>query len=88
MNKTSIKTDAPSSVVWDIMKCWEKLHPASKKRLKEGTPAYNILKTPPIKEYSLAHHSDANPNSRKLGYVRFQENPTPYWGPGCRATAM
>ncbi|KAJ8913229.1 hypothetical protein NQ315_016172 [Exocentrus adspersus] len=88
MNRTSIKTDAPTKVVWDIMRCWEKKHPISKKRCIENTPAFNILAQPPEKDYSFEMHPDANPESRKLGFVRFQENPLPHWGPGFKATAM
>lgn len=87
MNRTSIKTDAPTKVLWDIMRCWAKTHPVNKKRLIENTPAYNILKIEPEKEHSFEMHVDANPRSRELGFVRFQENPLPYWGPGTRATA-
>ncbi|XP_074027535.1 tRNA (guanine(26)-N(2))-dimethyltransferase isoform X2 [Leptinotarsa decemlineata] len=87
MNKTSIKTDAPTKVIWDIMRCWEKLHPVSKKRLVEGVPAC-ILSKQPEKEYSFKAHPAANPASRKMGFVRFQENPLPHWGPGVRSTAM
>lgn len=88
VNKTSIKTDAPAKVMWDIMRSWAKLHPVSQKRLIEGTPAYNILKVEPQKVHSFQMHPNANPESRKLGYVRFQENPAAFWGPGTRATAM
>lgn len=88
MHKASIKTNAPPKVIWDVMRCWAKKHPVSKKRLIENTPAYNILKTEPEKEYLFDLHPDANPQSRKLGFVRFQENPLPHWGPGTRATAM
>lgn len=88
MKRTSIKTNAPASEIWDIMRCWVKTHPVSKKRLIENTPAFNILATEPKKEHSFQLHPDANPASRKLGLVRFQENPMPFWGPGTRATAM
>lgn len=74
--------------MWDIMRCWEKLHPASKKRLKEGTPAYKILSIPPEKEYDFSIHPQANPQSKKGGFVRFQENPLPHWGPGFKSRAM
>lgn len=88
MNRTSIKTDAPTKVIWDIMRCWEKTHPASKKRLVEGSPAFNILSKEPEQEYSFKLHPAANPASKKMGLVRFQENPLPHWGPGFKNTAM
>ncbi|XP_056643380.1 tRNA (guanine(26)-N(2))-dimethyltransferase [Diorhabda sublineata] len=88
MNPTSIKTDAPTKVIWDIMRCWEKTRPASKKRLIEGSPAFCILSKEPEKEYSFKLHPAANPESKKLRLVRFQENPLPHWGPGFKNTAM
>ncbi|CAG9812588.1 unnamed protein product [Phaedon cochleariae] len=88
MNKTSVKTNAPPRIVWDIMRCWAKAHPVSKKRLVDGSPASHILAIEPEKDYSFEIRPDANPASRKMGYVRFQENPAPHWGPGSRATAM
>ncbi|CAH0564277.1 unnamed protein product [Brassicogethes aeneus] len=88
MHKTSLKTDAPATVIWDIMRCWQKLNPVSEKRLHENSPAKNILDKQPEKEYDFTHHPDANPASRKMGFLRFQENPLPFWGPGTRSTAM
>jgi tRNA (guanine26-N2/guanine27-N2)-dimethyltransferase len=37
----AIKTDAPLSVLWDILRCWNKLYPV--KRIPEGSPAAVIL---------------------------------------------
>lgn len=48
---TVFKTDAPSSVVWDIMRCWVKLHPV--KAHKDGSVPANILSKAP--QY-LRHH--------------------------------
>ncbi|XP_060521573.1 tRNA (guanine(26)-N(2))-dimethyltransferase isoform X2 [Cylas formicarius] len=88
MNKTSFKTNAPSRVVWDIMRCWEKIHPASKKRIAHNQIAVTILGQRPEKEYSFQDHPEANPESKKRGFLRFQMNPLPFWGPGSRATAL
>ncbi|XP_017785548.1 PREDICTED: probable tRNA (guanine(26)-N(2))-dimethyltransferase [Nicrophorus vespilloides] len=88
MHKTSIKTDAPSNVVWDIMRCWCKDHPVSEKRQFEGSPAKNILSVEPNIKADFTILPDANPASRKNGYLRFQMNPQTHWGPGTRATAM
>ncbi|XP_044272763.1 probable tRNA (guanine(26)-N(2))-dimethyltransferase [Tribolium madens] len=88
MNKTSIKTNAPNGLVWDIMRAWEGQHPVNKKRLVENSPATNILKKERQFEVSFEYHEGANPQSKKMGFVRFQQNPMPNWGPGTRATAM
>ncbi|KAJ8981890.1 hypothetical protein NQ317_007282 [Molorchus minor] len=38
MNRTSIKTDAPSNVIWDIMRCWEKKTSCFKKKTYRRHP--------------------------------------------------
>lgn len=88
MHKSSIKTNAPARVIWDIMRCWEKNNPVNAKHLTEGSVAKNILSIEAERVYSFDLHADANPESRRKGLVRFQENPQPFWGPGTRATAM
>ncbi|KAF5288456.1 hypothetical protein FQR65_LT02108 [Abscondita terminalis] len=87
-HKTSIKTNAPPKVLWDILRCWAAEHPLSEKRRLEKSAGNNILSIKPEKEYSFSLNPAANPPSRREGYVRFQENPLPHWGPGTRATAM
>lgn len=87
--KISIKTDAPTSVLWDILRCWAKEHPVNKKRFIESTPLKAILSVEPKKIYTFEKiHPDANPMSRKYALVRFPENPAAHWGPGTRATLM
>ncbi|KAL8211723.1 UNVERIFIED_CONTAM: tRNA methyltransferase 1 [Gekko kuhli] len=85
--KNAIKTDAPSSVIWDIMRCWEKLNPVKRERLSENCPAACILSVEPKLQVSFTVRVDANPNSRKQGLKRFQLNPEPNWGPKARAKA-
>ncbi|XP_060096657.1 tRNA (guanine(26)-N(2))-dimethyltransferase isoform X1 [Heteronotia binoei] len=85
--KNAIKTDAPSSVVWDIMRCWEKLNPVKRERLSESCPAACILSVEPKLQASFTVRADANPSSRKQGLKRFQLNPEPNWGPKARAKA-
>lgn len=83
--KNAIKTDASPSVLWDIMRCWEKLNPVKRERLSESSPAARILSVEPELQASFTVRADANPNSRKQGLKRFQANPEPYWGPKARA---
>ncbi|XP_029774880.1 tRNA (guanine(26)-N(2))-dimethyltransferase isoform X3 [Suricata suricatta] len=45
--KNAVKTDAPSSALWDIMRCWEKECPAKRERLSEASPAFRILSVEP-----------------------------------------
>uniref|UniRef100_A0A336K6H1 tRNA (guanine(26)-N(2))-dimethyltransferase n=1 Tax=Culicoides sonorensis TaxID=179676 RepID=A0A336K6H1_CULSO len=87
--KTSIKTDAPMNVLWDIFRCWEKLKPVKQSHLIEGTPVKEILSRVSPIPYELNRiHPHANPKSRQQALVRFPENPAAYWGPGTRSTIM
>ncbi|KAM6972546.1 tRNA (guanine(26)-N(2))-dimethyltransferase [Aplochiton taeniatus] len=85
--KNAIKTDAPPSVLWDIMRCWEKSNPVKRERLSETSPAFKILSTEPSLQACFDVREDANPQSRKRHLTRFQENPVAYWGPKARANA-
>ncbi|XP_063787234.1 tRNA (guanine(26)-N(2))-dimethyltransferase isoform X2 [Pseudophryne corroboree] len=85
--QNAIKTDAPPSVIWDIMRCWEKQNPVKREKLYVTSPAYRILSTEPGIQANFDIREDANPKSRKLGLKRFQENPEAYWGPKARAKA-
>lgn len=87
--RQSLKTDAPMEVVWDILRCWAKLHPVKKDRFLTGTSLKAILEREPSTEYNLVDlHPDANPDSRKKSLARFPENPAAHWGPGTRSTLM
>lgn len=87
--KNSIKTDAPMSLIWDIMRCWSKLHPVSEKRMKDNPVIAKILSKEPTKTFDFDKlHPLANPQSRKDCLVRYQENPAANWGPGTKSTLM
>lgn len=87
--KSSIKTDAPISVLWDILRCWAKVKPPRPDRLQEGSILKTILSKESVVKYNLNEiHPDANPKSRKEALVRYPENPAAYWGPGTRNTLM
>ncbi|KAF9914154.1 RNA methyltransferase tRNA(m5U54)methyltransferase [Lobosporangium transversale] len=79
----SIKTDAPSSAVWDVMRSWVKLNPV--KNIKPDSPAGRILAVEPKKIANFEMHPDARSESRKANLVRYQMNPTKNWGPQARA---
>lgn len=89
-SRNSIKTDAPASIVWDIMRCWAKLNPVNPSRVLDGTPLKAILAKEPAKtDYDFTTmHPEANPQSRKGALIRFPGNPAAHWGPGTRATLM
>ncbi|XP_033116946.1 tRNA (guanine(26)-N(2))-dimethyltransferase-like [Anneissia japonica] len=81
----AIKTDAPSSVIWDIMRSWEKLNPVKRTRLSEDSVAYKLLQKEPVIAASFEPRQDANPRSRQQKMSRFPLNPEPNWGPKSRA---
>ncbi|XP_036598028.1 tRNA (guanine(26)-N(2))-dimethyltransferase [Trichosurus vulpecula] len=83
--KNAVKTDVPPSVLWDIMRCWEKENPVKRERLSETSPAFHILKVEPRFQANFSIRDDANPSSRQLGLQRFQANPEANWGPKARA---
>jgi tRNA (guanine26-N2/guanine27-N2)-dimethyltransferase len=94
----SIKTDAPWSVIWHIMKEWiRQKAPVKTENIKQGTAAYGLLK---LGEEALEAKSAASKeedaqevifdeqlgreeNKEKL--VRYQMNPRKDWGPMNRA---
>uniref|UniRef100_A0A8B9FLC9 tRNA (guanine(26)-N(2))-dimethyltransferase n=1 Tax=Amazona collaria TaxID=241587 RepID=A0A8B9FLC9_9PSIT len=85
--RTAVKTDAPPAVLWDILRCWVRLHPVKRERLTDTSPAARILAVEPTLQASFAIRADANPSSRKRGLKRFPENPEAFWGPKARAKA-
>ncbi|XP_059552540.1 tRNA (guanine(26)-N(2))-dimethyltransferase isoform X3 [Myotis daubentonii] len=93
--KNAVKTDAPASALWDIMRCWEKQCPVKRERLSETSPAFRILSVEPRMsafpaadfrlQANFTIRDDANPTSRQRGLKRFQANPEANWGPRPRA---
>ncbi|GIX70473.1 hypothetical protein CDAR_280601 [Caerostris darwini] len=81
---TSLKTDAPPEIIWDIMRAWANLYPG--KKTFELEPSKTIMSKKSSIEVSFELHPNAEPQSRCNNLLRFQINPTPNWGPKCRAT--
>lgn len=86
-HRTALKTDAPASFLWEIMRAWEAKHPVRRERL--GANSARLLE-PRLgaPEVDFTPHPLADAPSRRLGLLRFQQNPAPNWGPGARATNM
>eukprot|EP01114_Cavostelium_apophysatum_P018935 TRINITY_DN5959_c0_g1_i2.p3 TRINITY_DN5959_c0_g1~~TRINITY_DN5959_c0_g1_i2.p3 ORF type:complete len:327 (-),score=80.18 TRINITY_DN5959_c0_g1_i2:1106-2086(-) len=78
-NPNAIKTDAPSSAVWDVMRAWAKLHPSKR---QGDFPGKAILAKEPSFVANFTEHPQAN-ISREV--PRFIPNPRPNWGPKPRA---
>ncbi|ORY41694.1 TRM-domain-containing protein [Rhizoclosmatium globosum] len=82
---TSFKTDAPNSVIWDILRCWVKEHPISEKRMIEGSVSSKILTVQPTLVADFTRNKNAEPESTKVKLVRYQQNPVKNWGPKAKA---
>ncbi|KAL6842131.1 hypothetical protein ACP4OV_028110 [Aristida adscensionis] len=76
----ALKTDAPMSVIWDIMRCWVKLHPV--KHRPGNHPGNIILSQEPKLQANFSRAPGASV-SRKS--PRFIPNPEKYWGPRAKA---
>jgi tRNA (guanine26-N2/guanine27-N2)-dimethyltransferase len=64
--KTSIKTDAPMSLLWDILRYWVEICPAKAARCTEGSVLNAILSKKPDKKYEFdLLHQDTIPPSLK-----------------------
>ncbi|KAJ3353158.1 tRNA methyltransferase 1 [Entophlyctis luteolus] len=84
-SKTGFKTDAPNSVVWDILKAWISQNPVASKRLVEGAVVTRVLaRRDSGLKVNFTANKDAEALSKKAGLVRYQENPK-NWGPKSRA---
>jgi tRNA (guanine26-N2/guanine27-N2)-dimethyltransferase len=80
-NPLALKTDAPPKVVWDIIRCWVKLHPI--KPPEPGSYPAAILSKEVETEADFRKAAGAVPESVKAGVKRFVQNPA-FWGPKAR----
>ena len=82
-----IKTDAPNSFLWSMMRAWAKKIGKVKDNLSEGSPGKTIMKMTDEMDdqISFEEHPLANPESRKKNLKRFQINPEKNWGPKMRS---
>ncbi|KAI9102722.1 N2,N2-dimethylguanosine tRNA methyltransferase-domain-containing protein [Phlyctochytrium arcticum] len=76
------KTNAPGWAVWDVMRQNAKdvpiKNPSAVAKVILGKEIRHVVNWEP--------HPGANPESRRLKLVRYQENPTANWGPMVRPT--
>ena len=86
----SLKTDAPPSVVWDIMRRWVELHPVSNSRQKEkDSVGFQILSKAPkiVCDFKSAVAGIKRERAaEREKFVRYAPNPEANWGPKSRAT--
>ena len=77
----AIKTDAPTELLWDLVRQYEKEHPIDKEKLSPFAKCILSKNIIHIVDFTL--HQSANPQSRTTKLTRFPQNP-PNWGPKAR----
>ncbi|KIY43399.1 N2,N2-dimethylguanosine tRNA methyltransferase [Fistulina hepatica ATCC 64428] len=82
----SLKTTAPVNVIHDIFRGWVKKNPVKMENLPENSAAKSLLAKEPSIEADFTHHAGCSALLSKIKLVRYQENPTKYWGPGTKAS--
>lgn len=98
----SLKTNAPWSVIWHVMREWVRQKaPVREDRVKEGSPTYRLLrmgsqdqslsegkedKGDPIDKLEVVFDQKLGRDISKRGLVRYQINPKENWGPQSKAT--
>ena len=80
----AIKTNAPNSVVWDVIRAAAKKTPP-KKPAQEGSPAWMIMSKEPSIAVDFTVPKSFKRNSRS-DVKRFPMNPSKFWGPKQAAT--
>ncbi|KAI0489851.1 N2,N2-dimethylguanosine tRNA methyltransferase [Xylaria cf. heliscus] len=89
----SMKTNAPWSVVWHIMREWTRQkNPVKIENIKEGSPAYKLLRLggtgktdDEIDKLEVVFDQRLGRDKSRQGLVRYQSNPRENWGPQSRA---
>ncbi|KAI0324526.1 N2,N2-dimethylguanosine tRNA methyltransferase [Cubamyces sp. BRFM 1775] len=80
----SLKTSATYADIHDIFRSWVKKHPVRMDRVSENSPTRQLLNKEPKSEANFKRHPASVTPSSKVKLVRYQQNPTPNWGPGAR----
>lgn len=80
--KTSVKTNAPSLLIWDIMREWCKANPPKNiDKVSFNDAGKIILSKEPKHIISFLFNSQAEPMSKEMQLLRYQVNPAEDWGP-------
>lgn len=83
----AVKTDAPRSFIYDIMREEAKENPVRMDKIAEGSPARKILAKPITHTIDFTPHPDAS-LERQGKETFYQVNPLPNWGPAPRAKSL
>ena len=80
-----IKTTAPPSVVWDIMRCYVRDCVETKGTPKADTVAGHILSMEPQLKADFSYVEGCDSSTKNTGVAKFLPNPEDFWGPKERA---
>ncbi|KAI0362202.1 N2,N2-dimethylguanosine tRNA methyltransferase [Trametes cingulata] len=83
----SLKTSATYADIHDIFRSWVKKHPVRMDKVSENSPTRQLLSKEPTFEANFMRHPESVTASSKVKLVRYQQNPTPNWGPGAKPGA-
>ncbi|WWD17458.1 N2,N2-dimethylguanosine tRNA methyltransferase [Kwoniella shandongensis] len=83
----AVKTDAPRSFIYDIMREEIKTNPIRMDKITEGSPSRNIINKPMTHKIDFTPHPDAS-LERSGKETFYQVNPLPNWGPAPRAKSI
>ncbi|KAG1756727.1 tRNA methyltransferase [Suillus paluster] len=81
----SLKTGATRQDVHDIFRSWVKKHPVRMDKVSETSLARQLLAKEARAEANFTRHPRSVTQASKVKLVRYQQNPTPNWGPGTKA---
>ncbi|KAI0306450.1 tRNA methyltransferase [Multifurca ochricompacta] len=81
----SLKTTAPRRDLHDVYRSWIKVHPVKMEKIPPNSPTRVLLQKEPRDEANFTSHPLTVTQSSKVKLVRYQQNPTPNWGPATRA---
>ncbi|KAI2635114.1 S-adenosyl-L-methionine-dependent methyltransferase [Xylaria nigripes] len=89
----SIRTNAPWSVLWHIMREWTRQkQPVKQENITPNSPAYKLLrlggtekKDETVDSLEVVFDQRLGRDKSKQGLVRYQNNPRENWGPQSRA---
>ena len=56
-------------------------------KLSQGSPAQVLLSKEASADTDFTKHPDSVTASSRVKLVRYQQNPTPFWGPGTKAVS-
>ncbi|KAH9856963.1 N2,N2-dimethylguanosine tRNA methyltransferase [Lenzites betulinus] len=83
----SLKTSAKYADIHDIFRSWVKTHPVKMEKVAENSPTRQLLSKEAKTEANFKRHPESVTASSQVKLVRYQQNPTPNWGPGAKPGA-